>query len=301
MSKENDYKVYVHINKTPSKDGVYKKYYGITGELKVEDRWGNNGCKYKRKNKNGNYTYFYSAILKYGWDNFEHRIVAHGLTEKQAKRWEQKLIAYYHTDDDKYGYNGTKGGEGGIPNEETRKKMSEATKKRFEDIAERDKISKYKKDGKYWAGENNPMYDKHLCGGDNYNAVSVISIIKQNIYSTLRECCKAEDKDISGIIKHCRNKLKAKPQEFIYYEDWLQLNKKQQEDKIQNIKLYYDKLKVVRLKDGKIYNSMKECCLENEVSKALMIKHCKGRLKANPQKYMYYIDWLNSIDTFNNI
>ena len=38
-----------------------------------EKRWGANGCNYKSS------PHFYSAIQKYGWDNFEHNILFTGL------------------------------------------------------------------------------------------------------------------------------------------------------------------------------------------------------------------------------
>ena len=123
---ENNYKVYVHI----SPNG--KRYYGIT-KKKVERRW-RNGKGYK-SNK-----YFYRAINKHGWDNFEHIVIAKGLSEEEAKWLEIELIREWDTTNREYGYNITKGGEGtnGYKyTEEYRKKLSETTK-----------------------GEGNPMYGK---------------------------------------------------------------------------------------------------------------------------------------------
>lgn len=52
---------------------------------------------------------------------------------------EINLISEYHADDPQYGYNLVAGGRTHIPNEATRKKLSDK-----------------------WKGENNPMYGKHL-------------------------------------------------------------------------------------------------------------------------------------------
>lgn len=117
MSEKMNYKVYVHI----APNG--KRYYGIT-KRKVEVRW-NNGKGYS------NNDHFYKAINKYGWDNFDHIVIARGLTEEEAKWLEIELIREFDTTNRNKGYNITKGGEGtnGLKHsEETRKKLSEINK-----------------------------------------------------------------------------------------------------------------------------------------------------------------------------
>lgn len=139
------YTVYMHINKINS-----KRYIGITCQ-KPEKRW-RNGKGYKG---NG---YFIKAINKYGWDNFEHIIIAKGLDEEEAKWLEIELIRVWDSTDRTKGYNITLGGEsanGWIPSEETKKKLSEAHKgKEFSEEHKR-KLSEAKK------GENHHMYGKH--------------------------------------------------------------------------------------------------------------------------------------------
>lgn len=79
-----------------------KVYIGITCQ-KPENRWGGGknykGCKH-----------FYNAILKYGWDNFEHLILAEGLNKKTACQLEIYLIGVYKSIN--MSYNITGGGEG---------------------------------------------------------------------------------------------------------------------------------------------------------------------------------------------
>ena len=96
MSEKMNYKVYVHI----SPNG--KRYYGITKQ-EVERRW-RNGKGYK-----GN-KYFYRAINKHGWDNFEHIVIAKGLTEEEAKWLEIELIREFDTTNTNKGYNIPKSG-----------------------------------------------------------------------------------------------------------------------------------------------------------------------------------------------
>ena len=54
--------------------------------------------------------HFYAAIKKYGWDYFTHEVVADNLTKKEADWLEKYLIAYYHSDEKKHGYNISDGG-----------------------------------------------------------------------------------------------------------------------------------------------------------------------------------------------
>jgi len=121
--------VYIHTNKCNG-----KKYVGITSQ-KPEKRWlGGHG--YASRLPIGR------AIRKYGWDNFEHDIVCSNLSERAAKNIEVSLIKQLHTQEDRYGYNITSGGDG-VPGmrhtEEAKRKMSLAK-----------------------SGQNHPNWGKHL-------------------------------------------------------------------------------------------------------------------------------------------
>lgn len=91
------YTVYVHT----SPGG--KRYVGITSR-KPEYRW-RQGNGYQQ-NK-----HFFSAITKYGWDNFKHEIVASEVTKETACLLERTLIAEYRSNDPRFGYNNSAGGE----------------------------------------------------------------------------------------------------------------------------------------------------------------------------------------------
>ena len=75
-------------------------------------RWGVNGQGYKA-NK-----YFWHAIKKYGWENFEHGFFEDNIDNKLLNEKEKYYIALYHTyrQDPEYksGYNLTPGGEGSM-------------------------------------------------------------------------------------------------------------------------------------------------------------------------------------------
>lgn len=110
------YFVYVHVS--PSN----KRYVGITSQTKPEWRWSYEGRGYESNE------HFWRSINKYGWDNFEHLVVASNLTKEEACALEQKLIAEYNTTDSRFGYNHTSGGEHGIPSSETLNKLSKIRK-----------------------------------------------------------------------------------------------------------------------------------------------------------------------------
>ena len=116
MQKTN-YSLYMHENKINN-----KRYIGITCQKNVNKRW-QNGNGYKT-NK-----YFYRAIQKYGWDNFEHCILFENKTKKEALKYEILLIEALNTTNPLVGYNITKGGEGitGYRHtDETKAKMSKS-------------------------------------------------------------------------------------------------------------------------------------------------------------------------------
>lgn len=116
------YSVYEHI----CPNG--KRYIGITRQ-EPERRWGKNGIGYRAHNQ-----HFYNAILKYGWSNITHNIIASGLSKEDACKMEQFFVAFYNTCNREFGYNKSTGGEApsaGVHrtlSEETKRKISEAQK-----------------------------------------------------------------------------------------------------------------------------------------------------------------------------
>lgn len=115
------YSVYIHI--TPNQ----KVYVGITGRS-IKERWRNEGNGYK-KNK-----HFYSAILKYGWNNIQHKVLFTNLTKTEACQKEIELISKYKSNEREYGYNSSIGGEinrGFKVSDDRKKQISETLKRKF--------------------------------------------------------------------------------------------------------------------------------------------------------------------------
>jgi len=124
------YIVYKHTNKTNG-----KCYIGITGRANPKRRW----CGGAGYSKN---EYFYAAIKKYGWDGFEHSILAEGLSLEDAYEMEKQLIQEYDSANRLYGYNLDLGGNGsGSRSEATRKKNSESRIRLYQETDLRQKIS----------------------------------------------------------------------------------------------------------------------------------------------------------------
>lgn len=103
------YTVYMHVS--PNE----KRYIGVTS-TSAKERW-MNGAGYSTN------VDFQTDIKKYGWDSFEHLIIADGLSCRAAAKMEQDLIAKYHSNSPQFGYNKTKGGETREMYNPNRKKM----------------------------------------------------------------------------------------------------------------------------------------------------------------------------------
>ena len=127
--EERTYCVYMHTNKING-----KKYIGQTGQ-KPEDRFRRDGIGYRGSRV------FYNAIQKYGWNNFEHKILFANLTLEQANIVEQALIFAYKTTDRRFGYNLESGGKNHIMSEESK------------ELLRKSKMGKQK-------GIDNPFYGK---------------------------------------------------------------------------------------------------------------------------------------------
>lgn len=154
--KKNKYIVYMH------KFQNGKVYVGITSQS-PKHRW-NNGKGYS------NNIFMTNAIKKYGWENIEHIILFKNLTKEEAEQKEIELIAYYKSNNKKYGYNILDGGN--VSNGLTKdiiNKMSSITKELWQTEEYRKKVTNAhigikpneetkkkmsQNNAKYWQGKN---------------------------------------------------------------------------------------------------------------------------------------------------
>lgn len=98
--KDRKFCVYKH---TVIENG--KVYIGITSQNLVR-RW-QNGYGYKDN------IYFYRAILKHKWENISHEILFENLSMEDAWQKEKELIKQYKSNNPKFGYNRSSGGDSG--------------------------------------------------------------------------------------------------------------------------------------------------------------------------------------------
>lgn len=153
MEMTSNYTVYMH--RFPNG----KVYIGITSQ-EPEQRW-RGGDGYKNQA-------VYRAIKKYGWENTLHEVLLRGLTKEQAEQAEINLIALFHSNEKRHGYNVDNGGNCyGTHSAETRAKiaqsnrtriLSEETHRRMSEAQRGKKLTKERREniGKAQKGKKQP-------------------------------------------------------------------------------------------------------------------------------------------------
>ena len=220
------YTVYQHKNKING-----KIYIGITSQ-KPEDRWGSQGCNYKSS------PHFYSAIQKYGWNNFEHNILFTELTKEQACLKEQELIKEYDLMNREFGYNSTSGGDIFVMNEETKQKISQAmmgnknglghpcSEEKKKKISEAQKGRKFTKEHKQKLSE--AAKNRHVpCSEDKKQTLKEKSHKKpvyceelDKVFESVQECGRQLGIPATNISKLCNGRGKTlKGYHLRYYND----------------------------------------------------------------------------------
>ena len=205
------YSVYKHTNKING-----KSYIGITSQ-KPQSRWGTNGVNYK------NSPYFYSAITKYGWGNFEHEILYENLTKDEACQLEIQLIKEFKTQDKNFGYNILEGGITPCMPLEVRQKLSEALKGNKNGLGhpcseeKKRKISEAQKGRQFTEEHKQKLSDaakkRHVpCSDEKREKLSksyphkkpVYCLETDTVYPSVQECARQLNLYATNISKVCR-------------------------------------------------------------------------------------------------
>lgn len=243
--------------------------------MKPESRW-NDGKGYKKN------IHFWRAIQKYGWDNFEHKIISQNLCKEEAQRLEIEFIKLHNTTNIKNGYNVSLGGS--IPSKDTKLKISKS------------RMGKYK-------GENNSFYGrKHSIetrlylsninkgknkGSKNYNAQKVICLNTKEVYDCVRDASSSLNIDESSIVKCCKGKQRyilSKtddcPLVWRYYDDYKTLSEADVIGLIEQGTTDYlnTTTKVVCLNTGEEFESIAQATQQYKINHTSHItKCCQGK------------------------
>ncbi|MBR3672844.1 MAG: GIY-YIG nuclease family protein [Clostridia bacterium] len=191
--EEHNYTVYMHI----CPNG--KKYIGITKQL-PEKRW-KKGDGYRTQK------YFKRAIQKYSWNNIQHIILFKNLTKEEACNKEIELIKKYRTNNYKYGYNVSSGGDGAngvIISERQKEILRKALKgnknaKGYKHTKEECKKMKLAKLGK----PNIKLSKRVLCIETNKEYPSVAEARRQTKVNHIDQVCRGE-RNYAGMIDNVK-------------------------------------------------------------------------------------------------
>ena len=210
MKKNTNYTIYCHRNKINN-----KSYIGQTGCIPYTKRWqghGASGMPYRGCIR------FQRAIIKYGWDNFEHFVIMDNLTLEEANHYEKLLIALYDTINPEKGYNIALGGKNKIHSEETKKLISEHHadfsgekhpmfgKHHSKETKEK---MRQKALGRKLSDETKKKISERTKGANNPRAKKVLCINTGQIFSTAKEAAEWAKVDHSGLCKCCNGKRKS--------------------------------------------------------------------------------------------
>lgn len=241
--------VYCHINKING-----KRYVGITGR-DVRKRW-LNGKGYQGS------IHFNNAINKYGWDNFEHQIIAENLTKTEAEEMEIKLIKELKTQDARYGYNVADGGN--LSSKEINQRISDTLRGHTVSESTKEKISKK------LIGRKIPQ-----------DIVQKAVEKRRGRHLTEEQKRKISESEKGKIVSdETKEKLRIKAK-----GNKNMLGKKHTFESRQKMSESARKRMVENLDNGNVYNSIKEAASVEDVTWSTIYRHCSGKSKTQKWKY----------------
>lgn len=195
------YIIYLHKNKIN-----HKCYVGQTCQ-KPEQRWGRNGQGYYQQ------SYFYRAIQKYGWDNFEHIILETDIDETHVDERECFWAGYYHALAPE-GYCLSVGKNNvTIQSQNSFENRSKASKEKWQSIDYREKVVQGRKE--MWSTSSKELQDKMLANLDRSGAggkarsKKVECIETHMIYNSTREAERLTGINHCNISQVCTGKRKT--------------------------------------------------------------------------------------------
>ena len=279
----NTYIIYVHTNKING-----KKYVGQT-RYSLEERTKKDGYGYRNQSK------FYNAIIKYGWENFDHEILYTGLSQEEANKLEIQLIKELDTIDNGYNihtggshHNPTRMIEGKIGkeaswygkkhSEEYKQYMSQLMKKKWQNEEYRLQVC-----------ENMKKNHADVAGKNNTQSKAVYCIEKDIVKDSCGDMAvylgfdRVNGGKIIGAV--CRQeKYKYQNYHFVWATE--KDNKNLIETILEKDKnCIYHGCEVICLETNKIYKSYKEASRDTGADASSISRCCNGKQKTAGGKH----------------
>lgn len=255
------YSVYAHINKING-----RRYIGCTSKTPVSLRW-----QYGYGYKNGQEK-FYSAIEEFGWDGFEHVIIAEGLSQEDAWALEEKLIQEYDTINNRY--NAAYGGKHNRLSEDSKKKL------RLKRLGENNpnynpnKTHTYKKSrNKYIQKRNKKNFYTFQPGETNTDGRKSIEFREKLRESKLREKNPNYGKHTWSFGKKYTEKQKQNM--YVAWTDERKQLVSRQKHGAKNVQAK----KVICVDTGVVYDTITEAAKMNNLSERTVSNSCNGHVK----------------------
>ena len=186
------YILYEHRNKING-----KRYIGITNNK--TKRWYGKGKHYD------GCPYFFAAIRKYGWDNFEHNVLIYDLTREEASRLEKHYIEMFKTCDKAFGYNLAEGGVnaptmlGKHHSKETKRKMSEAQRGKKQTEEQKRRHSEYMTGLMVGKRNHKSRAVKCINTGEVFESMRIAAQAKGVLQPKIWKCCNGEASHTHGL------------------------------------------------------------------------------------------------------
>ena len=202
------------------------------------------------------------AIQHYGIENFKIEILAEGKTINELSELERSYIASCQSNDPKYGYNLTDGGEhieGWHHTEQSRVKISAALKGKVFTEEHKEALRQAN------LGENNPMYGKHLTAEQKAKLSAALSGANNPLYGIPRS-------------EEVKAKISA-----------TKLANGRSEEAIAKTKEACS-IPVVCVETGIVYSSITEAAKELGVSRPAVAYVCHGKTKSIKGLTFQFVD-----------
>ncbi len=262
--KENagTWSVYMHTVPAEINGCGFDKYYiGVTSK-QPKERW-ENGKGYRTQA-------FYNAIIKYGWNNIRHDVVATNMAKNDALDLERLLIFLYKTTDKVHGYNVALGGQGDDMTDDTIAKLSAISKANWE----------------------NPIYVEKVKsnlkrGADNHKSKKIVLLNTKEVFECEMNAMKKYGVAQSVIGKYCRRKSICEKKDangnnlvFRWYSDFIKMSEEEIQEEIKHDTMYCNRTKhkkpVVCVNTGEVFDYLFEAQNKYSVNRDSITGCCKG-------------------------